>query len=204
MEDLSTWTIVFKGFSVLPVLSFYAKNRSGTYRLEFGRVQYYFDGVFRYVPKGKAKCSNNAAKYFKNVSLLVVRDVAHLVLGTDRVSSVWWSLGGPYCTSKISMSCTIELKILVGIRERFIVLESLQKYSSPTNGATILVLDFRETDFFIRPSKEAIRTRTSISSVNQERMKWADWSRLASTSWYWNHAFSWYEGDRIEQSHNLW
>lgn len=58
----------------------------------------------------------------------------------DLASSVWWSRGGPNCINMISMSITIDLKMCVGIRERWIskVPMSLNNLLgiSPTRGAT--------------------------------------------------------------------
>ncbi len=66
-----------------------------------------------------------------------------LALTGDRnrelVSAVVCSIGGPYCISKISISCTMVLKSVVGIRERWTskvaISVIMEQASSATNGA---------------------------------------------------------------------
>jgi hypothetical protein len=132
------------------------KNRNRTKRLEvilhpaFGSDTT-FDNGFGQIPKSKVEYSDKTIKDLRANFDFVCGMKSWLALTGDRnrdlASSVSCSIGGPYCTSIISISCTMDLKSAVGMRERWsskvLISRILRPASSPTNDAmdTYLTLE---------------------------------------------------------------
>ena len=81
-----------------------------------------FDNRFGQVPKSKVKYRDKTIKDLRANFDFVWSMKSWLALTGDRnwdfASSVSCSIGGPYCTSIVSISCTMDLKSVVGMRER--------------------------------------------------------------------------------------
>lgn len=132
------------------------ENRNRTKRLEVILHPAFssdttFDNGFGQVPKSKVEYRDKTIKNLRANFDFVYSMKSWLTLTGDRnrdlVSSVSCSIGGPYCTSIISISCTMDLKSAVGMRERWsskvLTSLSLRLVSSPTNDAmdTYLTLE---------------------------------------------------------------
>ena len=191
-------------------LKFDEKNRNRTKRLEvihhpaFGGDMTFRNG-FGQIPKSKGEYGDKTIKDLRENFDIVCGMKSWLAPTGDRnwdlASAVSCSIGGPYCTNIISISCTMDWKRAVGMRERWsskvLISLSLRPASSPTNDAMETYLTLEK----LTSMRSSLKGSSNPVS-SQIKRQWTDRTRPVATGSDRNHALPLYEGEPFQRKHD--